>query len=234
MRTVSIDIIRVCRSLFCSVGLLLLSAILIASCLLGCVESKKTANQDEFVPAKVLPRVERHCSLIRLNGEMGDMSDADPQKLAKELVPPLVERYRQLHVAAKKADAEEGAQDLTSDNNSEAASVTAEEPGIGVAQNPADITCMPKEVADAIRQANIRNYSIFITKINKVYYAIRYFDYVGKNFDVDWMDLERNKTFTQWRNACEECQLPLPADKTEGSAISMLWELNAEEVFYQE
>lgn len=221
----------ICRTPFCSFGFLLCGALILFSCLPGCWESEKQgAQQEEFVPAKVQPRVERHCSLIRLNGEMGDMAAEDYQKREKDLVPPLIDRYRQLHTMKKK----EQEKDLENAENAAPETVVQTENVVATAQNPSDITCMPNDVAEAIQKANIRNYSVFITKINKIYYAIRYFDYVGKNFDVDWVELERNKSFAQWRNACDECQLPLPADKTEGSAITMLWELNAEEIFYQE
>lgn len=221
----------ICRTPFCSFGFLLCGSLILFSCLTGCWESEKQgARQEECVPVKVQPRVERHCSLIRLNGEMGDMAAEDYQKREKDLVPPLIERYRQLHTIQKKEQGKD------SENSETVAPETAGETenATATAHNPSDITCMPNDVAEAIQKANIRNYSIFITKINKIYYAIRYFDYVGKNFDVDWVELERNKSFAQWRNACDECQLPLPADKTEGSAITMLWELNAEEIFYQE
>ncbi len=68
---------------------------------------------------------------------------------------------------------------------------------------------IPQAVRDAIRQKNIRNYSVFICSTRDQVYAIRYYEYVGEEYAADMAELERHPDYKTWRNAWEECQVTL-------------------------
>ncbi|MCS7304946.1 MAG: L-rhamnose mutarotase [Thermoguttaceae bacterium] len=68
---------------------------------------------------------------------------------------------------------------------------------------------IPQGVRDAIRQKNIRNYSVFICSTKDQVYAIRYYEYVGEEYAADMAELERHPDYKTWRNAWEECQVTL-------------------------
>jgi L-rhamnose mutarotase len=85
------------------------------------------------------------------------------------------------------------------------------------------------EVAKAIRQANIRNYSIFLRKLdNGSYYLFAYFEYVGDDFRRDMAKMGQNPHVKKWWTFTDPCQMPLP-DRAEGQ-----WWASMEEVFHQD
>jgi L-rhamnose mutarotase len=85
------------------------------------------------------------------------------------------------------------------------------------------------EVAKAIRQANIRNYSIFLRKLdNGNYYLFAYFEYVGDDFRGDMALMGQNPNVKKWWTFTDPCQKPL-ADRAPGQ-----WWASMEEVFHQD
>ena len=85
------------------------------------------------------------------------------------------------------------------------------------------------EVAKAIGEAKIRNYSIFLRKLdNGSYYLFSYFEYVGDDFRGDMAKMGRNPQVKKWWTFTDPCQKPL-ADRTEGQ-----WWASMEEVFHQD
>ena len=89
---------------------------------------------------------------------------------------------------------------------------------------------VPAQVMEAMKNANIRNLSVFLVKVDTSFYAIRTFEYIGQNFELDWLDLTRNQDYIEWNNACEECQIPVTGKTGEGGLIQ--WSLSGDEILY--
>jgi L-rhamnose mutarotase len=66
------------------------------------------------------------------------------------------------------------------------------------------------EVLAAIKAGNIRNYPIFLTRIGPRYYLFAYFEYVGKDFEVDMATIEADSATQAWTKFTDDgCQLRL-------------------------
>lgn len=82
-------------------------------------------------------------------------------------------------------------------------------------------------VLQTIRECNIRNYSIFLRKLdNGKYYLFSYFEYTGKDFRADMAKMAADPTTQKWWKLCKPCQLPM-ADRADGE-----WWADMEEVFH--
>jgi L-rhamnose mutarotase len=82
------------------------------------------------------------------------------------------------------------------------------------------------EVAKAVRDANLRNYSIYMRKLpDGNYYLFSYFEYVGTDRKSDFDKLAANPRVKQWWKVTDACQQPLP-DRKQGE-----WWASMEEVF---
>jgi L-rhamnose mutarotase len=78
-----------------------------------------------------------------------------------------------------------------------------------------------------IHECNIRNYSIYLTKLDDGnYYLFSYFDYAGKDFKADMDKMAADPTTQKWWDVCKPCQRPI-ASRAEGE-----WWANMEEVFH--
>jgi L-rhamnose mutarotase len=85
------------------------------------------------------------------------------------------------------------------------------------------------EVAKAVREANIRNYSIYLRKMpDGNYYLFSYLEYVGADYAADMAKLTANPKVKEWWKVTEPCQQPL-SDRNSGE-----WWASMEEVFHQE
>lgn len=85
------------------------------------------------------------------------------------------------------------------------------------------------EVAKAVRAANIRNYSIYLRKLDDGnYYLFSYFEYVGQDFAGDMAKMAANPEVKRWWTLTDPCQKPL-RDSRAGE-----WWSAMEEVFHQE
>jgi L-rhamnose mutarotase len=70
-------------------------------------------------------------------------------------------------------------------------------------------------VLAAIREGNIRNYSIFLAPIGDKMYLFAYLEYVGKNFDADMARIGDDPDTKAWIKFTDDgCQLPIPTRKT--------------------
>lgn len=85
------------------------------------------------------------------------------------------------------------------------------------------------EVAKKIREANIRNYSIYLRKLpDGNYYLFGYFEYVGSDFKADMAKMAADPITKKWWKETDPCQKPLD-DRKPGE-----WWAGMEEVFHQE
>lgn len=85
------------------------------------------------------------------------------------------------------------------------------------------------EVAKAVREANIRNYSIYLRKMpDGNYYLFSVLEYVGVDHQADMDKLAANPKVKEWWKVTNPCQQPLP-DRNLGE-----WWASMEEVFHQE
>lgn len=83
------------------------------------------------------------------------------------------------------------------------------------------------EVLQKIYEGNIRNYSIYLHKLEDKYYLFSYFEYVGDNFEADMAMIDGDPATIAWMKFTDEgCQLPMPT-RAEGE-----WWANMEEIFH--
>ena len=83
------------------------------------------------------------------------------------------------------------------------------------------------DVLSMIEDCNIRNYSIYLHKIDDAGYCLfSYFEYVGDDFDADMAKMAADPTTQKWLDVCKPCQKPLE-EKAEGE-----WWAAMEEVFH--
>ncbi len=80
------------------------------------------------------------------------------------------------------------------------------------------------EVLEMIREANIRNYSIYL----KDGYLFSYFEYHGDDIKADWAKMAAHKKTQEWWAIMKPLQEPLPTRK-EGE-----WWAEMEEVFHMD
>lgn len=178
----------------------------------GCFEEKESAPvQEPFVPVEPGIRLERHCEILCLNTEDGSLTPLEQlqEKLGKESLDKLASaaKDQMLDVSSKKDALPESVERFMILNKG-----------------------IPAQVMEAMKNANIRNLSVFLIKVDSNYYAIRSFEYIGQNFELDWLDLTRNPDFVEWNNACEECQIPVVGNSGEGGLIQ--WSLSGNEILY--
>lgn len=85
------------------------------------------------------------------------------------------------------------------------------------------------EVAKRIRKCNLRNYSIYLRKLDDGnYYLFSYFEYVGKDFKADMAKMAADPDTQRWWKATNPCQKPLE-NRKQGE-----WWASMEEVFHQD
>jgi L-rhamnose mutarotase len=84
-------------------------------------------------------------------------------------------------------------------------------------------------VAKKIRECNIRNYSIYMKKMDDGnYYLFSYFEYIGTDFKADMAKMAADTTTQRWWKVTDPCQKPLENRKN-GE-----WWASMEEVFHQD
>lgn len=82
-------------------------------------------------------------------------------------------------------------------------------------------------VLKKIKACHIRNYSIYIQKIEGKYFLFSYFEYVGTDFDEDMALMAADTTTQRWWKETNPTQNPLP----EAAAQQKIWQ-NMQEVFH--
>jgi L-rhamnose mutarotase len=85
------------------------------------------------------------------------------------------------------------------------------------------------EVARSLREAHVRNYSIYLRKLDDGnYYLFSYLEYVGDDFTGEMAKVAQNPEVKRWWTFTDPCQKPL-ADRKPGE-----WWASMEEVFHQD
>jgi L-rhamnose mutarotase len=82
-------------------------------------------------------------------------------------------------------------------------------------------------VLKKIKNCNIRNYSIYLQKIDGKYFLFSYFEYTGTDFNGDMAKMAADSTTQRWWKETNPAQNPLP----EAAAQKKIWQ-NMEEVFH--
>lgn len=82
-------------------------------------------------------------------------------------------------------------------------------------------------VLKKINEYNIRNYSIYLQKIEDKYYLFSYFEYTGSNFEADMKKMAADSLTRRWWKETDPTQLPLP----QAAARHQQWQ-DMEEVFH--
>lgn len=83
------------------------------------------------------------------------------------------------------------------------------------------------EVLKMISACNIRNYTIYLRKLDDGRYTLfSYFEYTGADFAADMAKMAADPVTRKWWGVCMPCQQPL-ADRREGE-----WWADMQEVFH--
>ncbi len=83
-------------------------------------------------------------------------------------------------------------------------------------------------VIKRIKASNIRNYSIYITKIEGKHYLFSHFEYTGTDYEADMKAMAEDESTRRWWKETDPCQFQLPSRK-EGDQWSQM-----EMVFWME
>lgn len=82
-------------------------------------------------------------------------------------------------------------------------------------------------VLDTIAQCNIRNFSIYLHRLDDgKYYLFSYFEYTGNDFEADMAKMAADPLTQQWWKETDPCQFPVK-NRAEGE-----WWAKMEEVFH--
>ena len=82
-------------------------------------------------------------------------------------------------------------------------------------------------VNKAIKEANIRNYSIYLTQFDdEKWYLFAYFEYTGDDFDADMEAMAEDSEVKRWWKETDPCQIGLD-NRKEGD-----WWKGMEEVYH--
>ena len=85
------------------------------------------------------------------------------------------------------------------------------------------------DVAEMIRQCNIRNYSIYLRTLDDGRpYLFGYFEYIGGDFEADMAKMAADPVTQRWWTFCKPCQQPL-SDCREGE-----WWAGLDELWHQD
>jgi L-rhamnose mutarotase len=82
-------------------------------------------------------------------------------------------------------------------------------------------------VLKKLTQCNIRNYSIYLQRIDGNYFLFSYFEYTGVDFDADMKKMAADSVTQRWWKLTDPTQIPLP----EAAKEKKIW-TSMEEVFH--
>lgn len=69
-------------------------------------------------------------------------------------------------------------------------------------------------VRDLLQKYNLRNFSIFLTRMDDGnYYEFGYYEYTGNNYESDMAALDAEPRNKEWLRLCDPMQIPLKGEK---------------------
>ena len=68
-------------------------------------------------------------------------------------------------------------------------------------------------VRDLLTKYHMRNFSIYLQKIEGKWYEFGYYEYAGKNFEADMATMAKEPRTIEWLKMCDPMQKPLPGSK---------------------
>ena len=68
-------------------------------------------------------------------------------------------------------------------------------------------------VRDILSKYHMRNFSIYLQKIDGKWYEFGYYEYTGNNFDADMATMAKEPRTIEWLKMCDPMQKPLPGSK---------------------
>ena len=68
-------------------------------------------------------------------------------------------------------------------------------------------------VRDLLVKYHLRNFSIFLQKIEGKWYEFGYYEYTGKDFEADMAKLDAEPRNKEWLKVCDPMQMPLAGSK---------------------
>ena len=85
------------------------------------------------------------------------------------------------------------------------------------------------EIKEKLKEANIRNYSIYLTQFpDGKYYLFSYFEYTGDDLQADFKHLGKDPKTKEWWSITDPMQIPLE-NRKDGE-----WWKNMEEIYHLE
>ena len=69
-------------------------------------------------------------------------------------------------------------------------------------------------VRDLLTKYHMKNFSIYLQKIDGKWYEFRYFEYNGKNYASDMAQMGKEPRTIAWLKDCDPLQTPLPGSKS--------------------
>ena len=81
------------------------------------------------------------------------------------------------------------------------------------------------EILEQIQQANLQNFTIFISELEGKKYLFSYFEYTGNDFASDMEKMSKNTRMQKWWEETSSCQIPLHGNSGNNawSAMEMLF-----------
>ena len=68
-------------------------------------------------------------------------------------------------------------------------------------------------VRDVLNKYHMRNFSIYLQKIDGKWYEFGYYEYTGNNFEADMAAMAKEPRTVEWLKQCDPFQKPLPGSK---------------------
>lgn len=69
-------------------------------------------------------------------------------------------------------------------------------------------------VRDLLTKYHMRNFSIYLQKIDGKWYEFGYYEYTGTNFEADMATMAKEPRTIEWLKMCDPMQKPLPGSKS--------------------
>jgi L-rhamnose mutarotase len=69
-------------------------------------------------------------------------------------------------------------------------------------------------VRDLLTKYHMRNFSIYLQKIDGKWYEFGYYEYTGNNLEADMATMAKEPRTIEWLKLCDPMQKPLPGSKS--------------------